>query len=137
MPPEEPPRDVKLIVPDAATQREVLQIWEQVDRLSRHADIPTIRAGASVQPQDKDSGLVERAWMSVVGRRRGVVTERPMIGQEVTATFLASPGDLFDGVRRVSGIVRRNDAGELVVRGDDGSEIPVPRDANVDRGRSR
>jgi hypothetical protein len=40
--------------------REVLQPWVQVDQLSTHADIPTIRAGASVPRQDKDSGPVER-----------------------------------------------------------------------------
>jgi hypothetical protein len=125
--------EVKLIVPDAATQREVMQLWEQVDHLSRHADIPTIRAGVPVQPQDKDSGLVEREWRSVAGRRRGVVTERPMIGRRVEATYL----DPHGGLHQVSGIVRRNEAGELVVRGDDGTETPVPRDANVDRGRGR
>jgi hypothetical protein len=62
MPPERPPREVKLTVPDEATQREVLQLFEQVDRLARHADIPTIRAGAPVQPQDQNSGLVAREW---------------------------------------------------------------------------
>jgi hypothetical protein len=41
MTPPKPPREVKLTVPDEATQREVLELYEQVDRLSRHADIPT------------------------------------------------------------------------------------------------
>jgi hypothetical protein len=137
MPPEKPPREVKLTVPDAATQRGVLELFEQVDRLSRRADIPTIRAGAAAQPQDKDSALVEREWTRIVGQRRGKLTERPMIGQQVTATFVDPPGDLFGTVRRVSGIVTRNASKELVVRSDDGSETPVPRDANVDKGRSR
>jgi hypothetical protein len=66
--------------------------------------------------------------------------EEPMIGERVTATFVDPPGDLFGTVHRVSGIVGRNDAGELVVTSDDGSETPVPRDAKVDRidrGRGR
>jgi hypothetical protein len=137
MPPEKPPREVKLTVPDEATQREVLELFEQVDRLSRRAAIPTIRADAAAQPQDKDSGLVEREWTRTVGQRRGKLTEHPMIGQQVTATFPAEPGNLFGGLRRVSGTVTRNDAGKLVIRSDDGSETPVPRDANVDKGRSR
>jgi hypothetical protein len=137
MPPAKPPREVKLSVPDAATQREVLHFYEQVDRLSRRADIPTIRAGAAVQPQDERSGLVEREWTRIVGQRRGTLITRPMIGEEVTATFLASPGKLFGGLRRVSGTVRRNDAGELVIRSDDATETPVPRDANVDKGHRR
>src|SRR5262249_52478115 len=66
------------------------------------------------------------------GRRRGVLTERPMEGEEVRATWVDR-----GIVKRAAGIVRRNDAGELVVRGDDGCEIPVPRDANVDWDRSR
>ena len=140
MTPQKPPREVKLTVPDAATQREVLELYEQVDRLSRRADIPTIRAEAAAQPQDERSALVEREWTRIVGRRRGKLNERPMIDQQVTAIFPAEPGNLFGGLRRVSGTVGRNDAGELVVRSDDGSETPVPRDANVgrmDRGRSR
>lgn len=137
MPPGKPPREVRLTVPDEATQREVLQLYEQVDQLSRRADIPTIRAGAAAQPQDERSALVEREWTRTVGRRRGKLAERPMIGQEVTATFASPPGDLFGAVRRVSGTVRRNDASELVIRSDDGAETPVPRDANVDRGRGR
>ena len=137
MPPERPPREVKRTVPDAATQREVLQVGARVDRLSRRADIPTIRAGAAVQPQDERSGLVEREWARIVGRRRCKRTERPMIGERATATFVDPPGDLFGTVRRGTGIVGRNDAGELVVRGDDGTETPVPRDASVDQGRRR
>lgn len=135
--PEKPPAqgEVKLTVPDEATQREVLRLWHQVDRLSRRGHIPTIRAGAAAQPQDEQSALVEREWTRIVGQRRGKLTERPMIGQEVTATFPNQPGNLYGGLRRVSGTVRRNEAGELVIRSDDGSETPVPPDANVDRGR--
>jgi hypothetical protein len=48
MPPAKPPREVKLTVPDARTQREVLELFEQVDRLP--------------QPQDERSALVEREW---------------------------------------------------------------------------
>ena len=131
MPPEKPPREVKLTVPDEATQREVLQLFEQVDRLSRHTDIPTIRVGAPVEPQDKDSGLVEREWRRT-SRRGGKLTERTLEGEPVRAAWLDR-----GIVKRAAGIVRRNDAGELVIRSDDGSETPVPRDANVDKGRSR
>jgi hypothetical protein len=53
----------------------VLQLWEQADQASRHADIPTIRARARVQPQDKDSGLVEREWRWTC-RRSDIPTER-------------------------------------------------------------
>jgi hypothetical protein len=61
-----------------------------------------------------------------------------MTGQEVTATFVDPPGDLFGVVRTVSGIVRSNKAGKLVIASDDGTETAVPRDANVDRkGHSR
>jgi hypothetical protein len=137
MPPEKPPREVKLTMPDEATQQEVLRLFEQVDRLSRRADIPTIRAGAAAQPQDERSAVVEREWTRIVGRRRGKLTERPMIGQEVTATFLAEPGNLFGGLRRVSGTVGRNEAGELVIRSKDSTETLVTRDANVDRGQGR
>jgi hypothetical protein len=141
MPPEKPPREVKLTVPDEATQREVLQLWHQVVALDRQGRIPTIRAGAAVQPQDERSGLVRREvhrpWVRT-SQRPGVPIEEPMIGERVTATFVDPPGDLFGTVRRVSGIVGRNDAGELVVKSDDGRETPVPRDANVDRmNRSR
>jgi hypothetical protein len=60
MPPEKPPREATLTVPDEATQQEVLRLWHQVVALDRQGRIPTIRAGAPVQPQDKESGLVER-----------------------------------------------------------------------------
>ncbi len=62
-----------------------------------------------------------------------------MIGREVEAEFLDPPGDLFGHMRRVSGIVRPNDAGELVVSSADGSETAVPRhDASVTvKGPSR
>jgi hypothetical protein len=92
-------------------------------------------AAGEAQPQDKHSPLVEREWVRMT-RRGGKQTERPMIGQEVTATFVDPPGDLFGVVRTVSGIVRRNRAGKLVIGSDDGTETPVPRDANVTvRGR--
>jgi hypothetical protein len=84
-----------------------------------------------VKLQDKDSGLVERKWRRT-SRRSGVLTERTMEGEPVRAAWLER------GImKRAAGIVRRNDAGELVVRRDDSSETPVPRDANVDRGRGR
>jgi len=87
-----------------------------------------------VEPQDKDSGLVEREWRRT-SRRGGKLTERTLEGEPVRAAWLDR-----DIVNRAAGIVRRNDAGELVVRGDDDTETPVPRVANVDRmdrGRSR
>jgi hypothetical protein len=49
--PPKPPAEATLIVPDAPTQREVMDLFNQVDHLSRHADIPTIRAGDK-PPQD-------------------------------------------------------------------------------------
>jgi hypothetical protein len=138
MTPEKPPREVKLTVPDSATQREVLELFDQVDRLSRQGNIPPIRAEASAQPQDGQSALVDREWTRTVGQRRGKLTERPMIGQEVTATFVDPPGDLSGTVRRVSGTVTRNAARELVIKSGDGSETAAPRhDASVDKGRSR
>jgi hypothetical protein len=140
MPPEQPPREVKLTVPDEATQRDVLRLWHQVVALDGQGRIPTIRAGAAVQPPDERSGRVRREahrpWVRT-SKRPGVLIEEPMIGERVTATVLDPPGDLFGTVRRVSGVVGRNESGELVVRSDDGSETPVPRDANVDKGRGR
>jgi hypothetical protein len=44
--------EATLIVPDEATQREVMNLYNKVDHLSRHADIPTIRAGNG-RPQDE------------------------------------------------------------------------------------
>lgn len=131
MPPEKPPREVKLTVPDEATQQEVLQLWHQVVAQDRQGRIPTIRAGAPVQPQDKDSGLVEREWRRT-SRRAGKLTERTLEGEPVRAGWLDR-----SIMKQAAGIVRRNESGELVVRSDDGSETPVPRDANVDRGRGR
>ena len=131
MSPEKPPREVRLTVPDEATQREVLQLWHQVVALDRQGRIPTIRGGAPVQPQDKDSGLVEREWRRT-GRRGGKLAARTLEGEPVRAAWVDR-----GIVKRAAGIVRRNDAGELVVRGDDDTETPVPRDANVDKGRGR
>ena len=90
---------------------------------------------------DDKSALVERVCTRS-SRRHGELIERPMIGQAVEVEFLDPPGDLFGHVRRVSGIVRRNDAGELVVESwADGirSETAVPRhDASVTvKGPSR
>jgi hypothetical protein len=93
-------------------------------------DSPT--SGATM-PQDEHSALVEREWTRIVGERRGTLTERPMIGQEVTATFL----DPHGGLHHVSGTVRRNEAGELVINSANGSETAIPRDANVDPTRGR
>ena len=129
--PEKLPRPDKLTIPDEATQREVLQLWHQVVALDRQGRIPTIRGGAPVQPQDKDSGLVEREWRRT-GRRGGKLAARTLEGEPVRAAWVDR-----GIVKRAAGIVRRNDAGELVVRGADGSESPVPRDANVDRARGR
>ena len=83
-----------------------------------------------VKPQDKDSGLVERSWVRDLG-----YSERTLEGEQVEATILASPGNLFGGLRHVAGTVCRNDAGELVVESwADGirQETAVTRDANVD-----
>ncbi len=131
MPPEKPPREVRLTVPDEATQREVMQLWHHVVALDKQGRIPAIRAGAPVQPQDQDSGLVERQWRRTSGRG-GKLTERTLEGEPVRAAWLDR-----GIVKRAAGIVRRNDAGELVIKGDDGSETAVPRDANVDRGQGR
>jgi hypothetical protein len=87
-----------------------------------------------VKEQDKDSGLV---WREVVRQRtprglgRGVLTEETLEGKQVKAAFL----DRLGHVQHAAGIVRRNDAGELVVEScADGvpSQTFVTRDANVD-----
>jgi hypothetical protein len=89
-----------------------------------------------VQPQDKESGLVEREWQRV-GSRSGVLTERTLEGEGVKAAWLDGHGQ----VRRAAGTVIRNEAGELVIENwADGirRETAVSRDANVDvigRGR--
>jgi hypothetical protein len=93
---------------------------------SPHHDAAQETAAGEVQPQDQASALVAREWTRTT-RRGGKLTERPMIGQEVEATFL----DRHGGLQRVSGIVRRNDARDLVVRSGDGAETAVTRDANV------
>jgi hypothetical protein len=49
--PPKPPAEAKLIEPTAAEQREVMDLYNKVDHLSRYADVPPIRAGAG-QPQD-------------------------------------------------------------------------------------
>lgn len=80
-------------------------------------------------PSDDESALVERTWVRR-SKRGGELTERPMTGREVEATFLDDHG----GLHRVSGSVRRNEAGELVVESwADGvrSETTVSRDASV------
>jgi len=63
-----------------------------------------------VQPQDKDSGLVERSWVRTHGKR-GRLTERTLEGEHVEATFLDHHGHL----QHAAGPVRRSDAGELVI----------------------
>jgi hypothetical protein len=83
-----------------------------------------------VQPQDKDSGLVERKWVRE-NRKAGVYTERTMEGEQVKAAWLDQQGH----VQRAAGKVVRTDAGELAVESwADGvrQETAVSRDANVD-----
>jgi hypothetical protein len=89
------------------------------------------------QQQDHDSGLVNRTWTRTVGKngkpgRHGVLTENPLTGNEVTASWI----DPFaGGVRHANGTVRRNEAGRLVVESwVEGvrRETEVPRDASVD-----
>jgi hypothetical protein len=83
-----------------------------------------------MQPQDEDSGLVQREWVRRT-RRRGELTWRTL----VEATFLDERG----GLHHAAGTVRRNDAGELVVESRaDGirRQTAVPRGASVTiRGR--
>jgi hypothetical protein len=84
----------------------------------------------NVQPQDRDSGLVARSWVSRSGRR-GELTEKPLVGEHVEAAFLNRHGHL----QHAAGTVRRDDSGELVVESwADGvrRETFVTRDANVD-----
>ena len=87
-----------------------------------------------MQPQDTDSGLVERSWVRR-GKRRGELTERTLEGEHVEAAFLDRRGHL----QHASGTVRRSDAGELVVveslTGGGRKETAVTRDANVERIR--
>jgi hypothetical protein len=76
--------------------------------------------------------LVERTW-GRRSQRRGELTQRPMTGREVEATFLDPHGRLH----HVAGIVARGATGELIVRSwADGvqQETAVPRDASVTRG---
>ena len=83
-----------------------------------------------VQPQDAESGLVERSWVRT-GRKRGTLTERTLEGEEVTARFL----DRHGGLRHAAGTVIRNEAGELAVESwADGvrQETAIRRDADVD-----
>ncbi len=82
-----------------------------------------------VQPQDRDSGLVARSWVRR-SARRGELTEKALIGEQVEAAFLDGHGHL----QHAAGTVRRNDSGELVVESwADGvrRETFVTRDANV------
>ena len=83
-----------------------------------------------VKPQDKDSGLVERSWVRR-SKRRGEFTERTREGEHVEATFLDRRGHM----QHVAGVVRRNEAGELVVveslAGGVSKDTAVTRDANV------
>jgi hypothetical protein len=69
-----------------------------------------------VQPQDENSGLVERTWTRR-SKRRGELTERTREGEHVEATFL----DRHGGLSNAAGTVTRKPEGRL-----------VPRDANVD-----
>lgn len=82
-----------------------------------------------VQPQDRDSGPVERSWVRRSGQR-GELTEKTQIGEQVEATFLDRDGN----VQHAAGIVRRREDGVLAVESwADGvrSRTPVTRDANV------
>ena len=83
-----------------------------------------------VQPQDENSGLVERKWARK-DRKPGVYTERTLEGDEVRAAWLDQQGH----VQRTAGKVVRTSTGELAVESwADGvrQETPVSRDANVD-----
>jgi hypothetical protein len=89
-----------------------------------------------VRPQDQASGLVERKWERV-SRRAGLLAERTLEGERVTARFIGPRGD----VRDVAGKVIRDAAGHLAIESwADGirRETAVPRDASVDvTGRAR
>ena len=94
------------------------------------------------QEQDADSGLVEFERTPRSKLLPGKLTERPMIGLEVTATLPDHPGDLFGGLRHVSGIVTRDKKSKQLVfeeqlRGCVRRHTAIPRDANVDKGWSR
>jgi hypothetical protein len=85
---------------------------------------------SEVQPQDQDSGLVERKWQRK-NRRGGMLTERTLEGKDVKVAWLDRQGHL----QRAAGKVIRNADGELVVESWADSvrqETPVGRDANVD-----
>ncbi len=82
-----------------------------------------------VQPQDRDSGLVERSWVRR-GGRHGELTEHTLEGKQVEASFFDRNGH----VRHAAGLVRRDDAGGLIVESwADGvrSRTAVTRDAGV------
>lgn len=86
----------------------------------------------AVQPQDKDSGLVERSWVRT-SRRAGKLTETTLEGERVAAAWQEK-----NQVERAAGKVIRNEAGELVIESwADGvrRETAVPRDSSVDRNR--
>jgi hypothetical protein len=59
---------------------------------------------------DSGSALVAREWVRRA-KRRGDLTQRPLEGEPVDATFL----DPHGGLHHTAGTVRRNEAGELVV----------------------
>ena len=90
-----------------------------------------------IEDQDHGSGLVNRSWRRIVGKdgkpgRKGVLTEEPLTGKEVTASWLDPQSA---AVLHARGTVRRNAAGRLVIESwADGvrQESEVPRDANVD-----
>jgi hypothetical protein len=86
-----------------------------------------------LRPSDENSALVERSWVRRT-KRGGELTERPMTGQEVEATFL----DPHGGLHHVAGTVARGATGGLVVRSWADrmlKETAVPRDASVSRVR--
>ena len=86
-----------------------------------------------VKPEDASSGLVERSWVRT-SRRRGVLSEQTLEGEQIKAAWMEGTGQ----VRRATGKVIRNPAGELVVESwADGlrQEAAVPREANGDRVR--
>ncbi|APW58616.1 hypothetical protein [Paludisphaera borealis] len=123
-------RDGKLTVPDKATQREVLQLYHQVERLKRRqSEKPPI--DTTVQPQDKDSGLVRREWVRKSGKG-GEMTERTLVGERVKAAWMDQEGQ----IQHAAGKVIRNESGELAVESQaDGirKETTVPRDSMVIR----
>ena len=83
-----------------------------------------------VQPQEIDSGLVERTWTRA-SPSGGELSERPLEGKQVADRFIDPHGQL----QHATGTVCRNGAGELVIESwADGlrQETAVPRDASVD-----